>query len=156
NWKTTSLSSAVFYRYTEGEFESIERVNEDGASISRPENLSTENSMGLEFVVSSDIFEWRKVNGSANFCRSRGNGENLGEEFYAVAFSWFARINSRMNLKVFDLQTMYNYRAPRKTTQGRREAFSYVDLALARDVFGDKGTLSLKVSDVFNSRRFRS
>ena len=156
NWKTTSLSSAVFYRYTEGEFESIERVNEDGVTISRPENLSTENSMGLEFVVSSDIFEWWKVNGSANFFRSIVNGENLGEDFYADVYSWFARINSRMNLKIFDFQTMYNYRAPRKTTQGRREAFSYVDLALARDVFGDKGTLSLKVSDLFNSRRFRS
>lgn len=156
NWETTSLSSAIFYRYTEGEFESIERVNEDGVTISRPENLSTENSMGFEFVASSDIFEWWQVNGSANFFRSIVNGENLGEDFYADAFSWFARVNSRMNLKVFDFQAMFNYRAPRKTTQGRREAFSYVDLALARDVLNDKGTLSLKVSDLFNTRRFRS
>lgn len=156
NWETTSLSTAAYYRHTNGVTERIERVDDEGVTISRPENLSTENSMGFEFVVSSDIFEWWKVNGSANFFRSIVNGENLGENFYADVYSWFARINSRMDLKVFDFQTMFNYRAPRKTTQGRREAYSYVDLALARDVFGDKGTLSLKVSDLFNSRRFRS
>ena len=156
NWKSTSLSSAVYYRHTDGVVERIERVNEDGVTISRPENLSTQNSMGLELVVSSDLFEWWRVNGSANFFRSIVNGENLGENFYADTYSWFARANSRMDLKVVDFQAMFNYRAPAKTTQGRREAYSYLDLALTRDVFKDKGTLSLKVSDVFNTRRYRS
>lgn len=156
NWETTSLSSAVYYRHTDGVVERIERVDEDGVTISRPENLSTENSMGLEFVISSDLFEWWRVNGSANFFRSIVDGENLGESFYADTYSWFARVNSNMDLKVVDFQAMFNYRAPAKTTQGRREAYSYLDLAFTKDVFASKGTLSLKVSDVFNTRRFTS
>ncbi len=152
NWEKTSLSSAVYYRHTDGVVERIQYVTDDGVTISRPENLSTENSMGLEFVVSSDIFEWWRMNGSANFFRSIVDGENLGENFYADTYSWFARVNSRMDLKVVNFQLMFNYRAPAKTTQGRRDAYSYTDIAFTREVFGDKGTLSLKVSDVFNSR----
>ena len=128
----------IAYR-VENVYETCRRLMEGGVTISRPENLSTENSMGFEFVVSSDIFEWWTLNGSANLFRSIVNGENLGENFYADTYSWFARVNSRMNLKVVNFQTMFNYRAPAKTTQGRREAFNYVDLALTRDVFGDKG-----------------
>ena len=156
NWERASLSSAVYYRYTDGVTERIERVTEDGVTISRPENLSTENSMGLELVASSDILDWWKVNGSANFFRSIVDGSNLGTSFYADIYSWFARLNSRMNLGAVDFQAMFNYRAGAQTTQGRRQPYSYLDLAFARDVWGEKGTLSLKVSDVFNSRVYRS
>ena len=156
NWQRSSLSSAVYYRHTDGVTERIESVTEDGVTISRPENLSTENSMGLELVASSDILDWWKVNGSANFFRSITDGSNLGTSFYADTYSWFARLNSRMDLKVVDFQAMFNYRAAAQTTQGRRLPYSYLDLAFVRDVWGDKGTLSLKVSDVFNSRVYRS
>lgn len=156
NWSRSSLSSAVFYRHTDGVTERIESVTADGVTISRPENLSTENSVGLELVASSDLFDWWKVNGSANFFRSVTDGSNLGTSFYAENYSWFARINSRLTLGAYDLQTMYNYRAAAQTTQGRREPFGYLDVAATRDVWGEKGTLSLKVSDVFNSRIYRS
>lgn len=156
NWERASLSSAVYYRYTDGVTERIERVTEEGVTISRPENLSTENSMGLELVASSDILDWWKVNGSANFFRSIVDGSNLGTDFYADTYSWFARLNSRMNLGAVDFQAMFNYRAGAQTTQGQRKPYSYLDLAFARDVWGEKGTLSLKVSDVFNSRVYRS
>ena len=161
NWERSSLSSAVYYRHTDGETERIERVNDEGVTISRPENLATENSMGLELVASSDVLDWWTLNGSANFFRSVVEGSVTLENnevinLYADTYSWFARLNSRMNLRVVDFQAMFNYRAAAKTTQGRRQPYSYLDLAFVRDVWGEKGTLSLKVSDVFNSRVYRS
>lgn len=161
NWQRSSLSSAVYYRHTDGKTERIKRVNGEGVTISRPENLATENSMGLELVASSDVLNWWTVNGSANFFRSVVEGSITLEndevvDLYADTYSWFARLNSRMNLRVVDFQAMFNYRAAAKTTQGRRQSYSYLDLAFVRDVWGEKGTLSLKVSDVFNSRVYRS
>ena len=159
NWSRSSLSSAVFYRHTDGVAERIERIetiNGEEVTVSRPENLSTEDAVGLELVASSDLFDWWKVNGSANFFRSVTDGSNLGTSFYAETYSWFARLNSRMTLGAYDAQLMYNYRAGAQTTQGRREPFSYLDVAVTRDVWGEKGTLSLKVSDVFNSQIYRS
>ena len=169
NWERSSLNAAVYYRHTDGKTERIERIenieNADGedmaVTISRPENLATENSMGLELVVSSDLTDWWKVNGSGNFFRSIVEGsitntDNEVIDLYADTYSWFARINSRMNLRVVDFQAMFNYRAKEITTQGVRKPYSYLDLAFVRQVWGDKGTLSLKVSDVFNSRLYRS
>jgi len=95
------------------------------------------------------------LNGSANLFRSKIDGSNLGEEFVADPYSWTGWINSRMDVSEwFDFQMMFNYRAPQNTTQGRRDAYGYVDLAVTRDLFGGKGTVSLKITDLFNSRRF--
>ena len=169
NWDRSSLSSSVYYRHTDGVTDRIERTERitgiDGqertVTISRPENLATENSMGLELVASSDLTDWWKVNGSANFFRSITEGSITDAEgevidLYADTYSWFANINSRMDLRVVALQAMFNYQARETTTQGERKPYSYLDLAITRDVWGEKGTLALKVSDVFNSRVYRS
>jgi outer membrane cobalamin receptor len=154
NWNKASLSSAVYYRHTDGVIQRIQTVEND-VTISRPENLSTEHSYGLEFIVSADPYKWWKLNGSANFFRSIVDGGNLDQQLQADTYSWFGRINSRIDLPYnVDFQLMFNYRAPYQTTQGRRNAYSYLDLALTRDVLHDRGTLSLRVSDLFNSRRY--
>ena len=108
NWSRSSLSSAVFYRHTDGVAERIERIetiNGEEVTVSRPENLSTEDAVGLELVASSDLFDWWKVNGSANFFRSVTDGSNLGTSFFAETYSWFARLNSRMTLGAYDAPT---------------------------------------------------
>jgi outer membrane receptor protein involved in Fe transport len=97
NWNQASLSSAVYYRHTDGVIQRIQTVEGD-VTISRPENLSTEHSFGLEFILSADPFEWWKLNGSANFFRSIVDGGNLDQELQADTYSWFARLNSRMAL----------------------------------------------------------
>jgi ferric enterobactin receptor len=48
-----------------------------------------------------------------------------------------------------------NYRAPRETTQGTTKAITSLNLGMSRDVFKKKGTLTLSISDVFNSRKRR-
>jgi outer membrane receptor protein involved in Fe transport len=156
NWKIASLSSAIYYRHSDGVIQRIQTVNEEGVTIARPENLSIERSYGVELIYSMDPFNWWNLNGSANFFRSQIDGSNLGEDFVADVYSWTARINSRMTVsKWFDFQTMINYRAPQNTTQGRRDAYFYMDLALTRDVLNGRGTASLKLTDVFNSRIYR-
>ena len=69
--------------------ERIETINGEEVTVSRPENLSTEDAVGLELVASSDLFDWWKVNGSANFFRSVTDGSNLGTSFFAETYSWF-------------------------------------------------------------------
>jgi hypothetical protein len=58
--------------------------------------------------------------------------------------------------KKTDLQLRGNYEAPRLTPQGERKAIAFLDLGISRDVFNNNGTLTLNVSDVFNSRRWRN
>jgi hypothetical protein len=153
-WEKASLSSAVYYRFTEGVIQRIQTV-EDGVTISRPENLSTQHSYGLEFIGSAEVSDWWKMNLSANFFRSIVDGANLDEDLNADTYSWFSRLNSQMELPSnIDLQLLINYHAPYQTTQGRRDAYSYVDLGFVREVLAGKGTVSFKINDLFNSRRY--
>jgi uncharacterized membrane protein YgcG len=56
--------------------------------------------------------------------------------------------------KSVDLQIRGNYRAGEQTPQGSQKARYHFDVAASRDIFKKNGTLTLSVSDVFNTRRW--
>ncbi|MEM6726594.1 MAG: TonB-dependent receptor, partial [Bacteroidota bacterium] len=49
-WDQVSITSAVYYRHSTGWIQRIRRVADDGTSVTRPENLSTNDSWGAEFT----------------------------------------------------------------------------------------------------------
>ncbi|WP_159466954.1 TonB-dependent receptor domain-containing protein [Dyadobacter sp. 3J3] len=152
-----SISSSIYYRHTNGKIISIRRVEDNGNSYTKPENLGTENSYGAEFTGSYALYQWWKLDGSLNFFRAITNGQGQDSEFQSDTYSWFARTTSRFTLwKNTDLQLRANYEAPQQTPQGKRKALATLDLAASRDVFKNNGTLVLSVTDVFNSRKYRS
>ncbi len=48
------------------------------------------------------------------------------------------------------------YRGPRETAQSKRDGMISVNLAFSKDIFNEKGTLALNVSDLLNSRKRKS
>ncbi len=151
-----SLSSSIYYRHTTGKIERIRRVDGEGNSATRPENLSTEDAFGLEFTSAYNPAKWWKLDGNFNFFRSITDGGNLGADFQADTYSWFARLTSRFTFwKNTDLQLRGQYEAKQQTTQGYRKPIAYLDVALSKDILKNNATLTLNVSDVFNSRRHR-
>jgi hypothetical protein len=55
-----------------------------------------------------------------------------------------------------NFQTALNYRAPRKTNQGRVKSIYSIDLSVSKDVLKGKGTVVASVRDLLNSRKYRS
>lgn len=156
-WEKASLNSSVYYRHTNNVIERIRTQLSDTASITRPVNLAERDDIGFEFTGSYNPFEWWKMNGNLNLFRSTTKGEYEGQLLEAEAFSWFGRLSSRLTLwKKVDVQASFNYRAPRNTTQGRSKAMYHADLGASMDILKNKGTLTLSVRDVFNTRRWRS
>ncbi len=155
-WTKGSLSSAVYYRHTDGEIQRIRRVMEDGTSITRPENLATQDAFGIDVAGSFEPLPWWRFDANGNFFRSIINGENVDSTLSRDTYSWFMRGTSRITLwKKADIQLRFNYRAPQETTQGRRKSMLSVDLGASMDVFDDKATLTLSIRDLFNTRRYR-
>ena len=155
-WDNMSLSSSIYYRYTQGITERIRTLQEDGSTLTRPENLATEDAYGLDVTFSASPTDWWDLDGNVNFYRSIINGNNIDTSFTADALTWNGRITSKMDLwKFIDAQARLNYRAPRNTTQGSNKAYFFVDLAFSKDILDSKGTLTLSVRDLFNSRRWR-
>jgi len=152
-----TITSSIYYRHTTGKIIRIRRVDEQGNANTRPENLATEDAYGAEFTGSFNPLPWWKVDGSFNFFRAVIDGSNLDQRFQAKTVSWFTRATSRMTiLKTTDVQLRGNYEAPMLTPQGRRKAIATLDLAMSRDIWANKATITLNVLDVFNSRRFRT
>ncbi|NJO87410.1 MAG: TonB-dependent receptor [Lewinella sp.] len=53
-----SLSSSLYYRHTEGVVQRIRTVDAAGNSNTRPENLATEDALGLELTAAYDFAKW--------------------------------------------------------------------------------------------------
>jgi ferric enterobactin receptor len=155
-WEKGSLNSSVYYRYTTNVIERIRTQLSDTLAITRPQNLSERNDFGLELTGSYEPFEIWKINGNLNFFRSITDGELEGQRFNADTYTWFGRASSRLTLwKKIDVQTTFNYRAPRQTTQGRAKSLYHLDLGASMDFLRTNGTLTLSIRDVFNTRRWR-
>ncbi len=155
-WDEATLSTSFYYRHTDGVVQRIKTSDKDGNTVSRPENLATEDAYGLEATFSYSPLEWWKLDGDLNFYRSIVDGTNLGEDFGSDNFSWFGRITSRMTvLKKSDVQIRFNYRAPTLTAQGSNKSMYFLDLGISRDILNNNGTITLTVRDLFNTRKRR-
>ncbi|SDM44426.1 Outer membrane receptor proteins, mostly Fe transport [Catalinimonas alkaloidigena] len=151
-----SLSSAVYYRHTNAKIQRIRTVNEAGIATTAPYNLLTEDAYGAEFIASYRPTNWWKLDGTFNFYRSIIDGTNVRETYQSDTYTWFTRVTSRLTLWGTDMQLRGNYTAPQQTPQGRQLSTAYLDMAITRDVLHNRGTLTLNISDVFNSNRSRS
>ena len=159
-WDKGSLGSSIYYRHTTGVIQrvisDVQVVDSLVITLRRPENLATRDDLGFEFNFSYSPYKWWKVNGDMNLFRSIIDGSNVNDSFTADTYTMSGRITSRMTImKKTDVQLRVNYRAPRETTQGTTKAITSLNLGMSRDVFKKKGTLTLSVSDVFNSRKRR-
>ena len=153
-----SILSSVYYRYRTGVITRILDVLEDGVTTARfPINLAFENAYGIEFSGNYEITKWWDINGNFNFYRAITEGTYKDQRIYADTYTWTTRWNTQFEIgKTLDFQITFNYRAPRITPQGERKAMYSVNLGLSKQVFSGKGTLTLSVRDLFNSRRWRS
>jgi len=152
-----SFSSAVYYRDTKDKIERIRAVDEQGFSTTLPQNLLSEQAMGVEFSSSYSPTSWWKLDFNFNLFHAEIDGTNIVETYKASTDSWFVRQTSRFTLpKNFDIQIRGNYEAPQNTAQGKRKALYYVDLAMSKDILKGRGTINFNVLDIFNTRRVRS
>lgn len=156
NFSSGNIYAGGYYRLTNGVTERVSRVEEDGITYSRPENLSTRNSFGIEVNTNQDLFSWWQLNGNFNFYRAITEGEAYGLALSSDTYTMSGRVTSKWNIpKLFQVQLSGFYRAPEERPQGRTKAFYSIDLGATRDILNKKGTLSLNARDLLNSRKFR-
>jgi len=160
-WDKATLNSGIFYRRSTGVIERIRSlvVNQDGSEITilKPENLSEQNDYGFEFNLTYSGIEWLRLDGSANFFRSITDGRNIDQTFENDTYTMTSRFTSRFTFwKGSDLQIRTNYRAPRRTAQGRTKSMTSVDLGWSKDLLPKKNlTVTFSIRDLLNQRKRR-
>ena len=167
-FKDVTLSTSLYVNKTDNTFQFIRRENGDvvnGVAVieSTPINLSTENRLGFEFTLNYTPYKWWRLNSNFNFYRVQSlgdysyvnsNNQTINQNFDNTATTWFTRLTSKINLPYkIDWQTNLNYNGGQRTAQGRSLGVFSANLAFSKDVLKEQGTISLNVSDVFNSRK---
>ena len=155
-WDKATLGSSLYYRHTTGVIERITRVGEDGITRTQPENLSVQNSYGLEFTGSVDINNWWRLDGSLNLFGQQTEGQVDDIVLEAQAFSLQNRLSSKIKLwKDAEFQTRLWYRAPETRPQGKRRSMYSLDLGFSKDLLKKKATITISVQDLLNTRKYR-
>ncbi|MBC6989659.1 TonB-dependent receptor domain-containing protein [Hymenobacter sp. BT491] len=118
-------------------------------------NLGDETNYGLELVGATSLASFWKLNGTASAFRRIIKGSGPSSDINNSNFVYTSRLNTTITpVKKLDLQVSVNYRSPVVTAQGRRQTSFNTDFAAKYTVLHDRGSLSLRVSDVFNTLRF--
>ena len=151
-WANGSLYGGLYGNNTSGKIERI-RTEQDGVMYSFPINLSERNSIGIEVNSDFELYKWWVVDVNMNFFYSETDGEYEEQQFYNETLGFTARLNStwRTN-KGQQLRMNYRYNAPENTTQGSRQGFMVLDIALRQDLFKGKGNIIFNARNVLNSQ----
>lgn len=122
----------------------------DGYRASTRLNLSTGYNYGMEFIFDWQIFQWWKINVSLNLYQSHIEGTELLYNQSTSSFQASGKFSSFMTLpKDWTVQLSGQYWAPWLDLQTQMDPSYWVDLAVKKDVFDRRGTINLRVSDVF-------
>lgn len=166
-----TLNSSVYTNITDKSFQFIRRESGDEVDgvpviVTTPINLAKEVRTGFEFNVNYSPLKWWRFNTNVNIFSvvTRGDytytnylDEVVTQNFDNDAITWFARLNSKVNLPYkIDWQTNVFYRGPQNTAQGKRLSMTNVSMALSKDILKDKMTLSLNANNLFNTMKRRS
>ena len=177
-----TLNSSIYYQHS---INAIQRVSRDEIrlldgvnqviTIREPINLASEDRFGFELTANYNPSKKVRLSGSFNVFKQESKGvyeynkftiDGISGEISStpelqdlgnVNNSWFSRFNATFTLPgKIQMQNRLSYRGPRFTAQSESKGIFSTNIALSKDLFSEKGTVVLNVSDLFNSRKWRS
>ncbi len=152
-----SFSADLYYRVTHNKVEQIRSVYQENISLNSVENVGADYSLGSEFMMIFDPFEFWNVNLMANLYNYKIEGLLYNEDFSRESFNWNTRINNVFRLGTStQMQLNLNYSGPRVSSQGRSEESFTTDVSVKQDLFDKKLSLILQVRDLFRSAKYES
>jgi outer membrane receptor protein involved in Fe transport len=154
NFEKISLTTNLFYRKIDNQIDFI-TVVEDGISYSQPDNLNFAQLFGVEFIGTAELSDWYSMNGGLTLTAIEIDASNISEEFTNSGFNWNAKLNQDFKLPFgINFQVAANYESPEIQAQGESKAVYFIDSSIQKSFFENKGSLTLSVRDVFDTRRY--
>jgi len=125
----------------------------DGIRIANTSmNLSQSSNYGAELIIDQKITKWWKANLSGNLYGNYEDGREFGGKLVQT-LNWDAKLNTTMTLpQNWVLQISGQYQPKRENIQGYSDPMYWFDLSVKKDILNKKGSLSLRFSDIFNTR----
>jgi len=153
-WQNDNLTivPSVFYRNKYNGFTRVTKPLNDTILITIQENLAADQSAGFELVVSGNVGSTFSANISTNVFYEQIDAANLGFSGKKSAVSGSGSLNCNLNLaSATMIQMNSNYRSLRLTPQGEFKPSFVMNLGMRQDLFNDKFSFVLTVSDILKT-----
>ncbi len=169
-WEKLSFSTSIYLKdYTDVPeritFSKGETINGKPIEITTYKNISNITQIGLEFFANYTPLKWWQLSGGFNVYDSKQRG-NFN---YIDAFNVPKTINlnsddasgSANASTVITLpnkwrfQTNYRYILPSQGAISKRQSYQFVNAAISKELFSNNATLTLSVSDLFNTNKLK-
>jgi outer membrane receptor protein involved in Fe transport len=153
-WQDDNLTivPSVFYRNKYNGLTRVTRQHPDSTLWTTMENLASDESAGFEMVVSGNIGSTFSANLSANAFYEQIDASNLGFSGTKSTTTWSGNLNCNLNLMTATMiQMNSNYRSSRLTPQGEFKPSFVMNLGMRQDLFNDKLSLVVTVSDIWKT-----
>jgi outer membrane receptor protein involved in Fe transport len=158
-WEKVTLNTSIYYNYANNAIQMIresdpeDEINGIPIIYSRPINMSNEDRLGTELSINYSPTKAVQFSNSFNFFHYSTEGSYNDIDYSGENFSWFDRFSTKIKFsKKSDFQLSFMYMGPQETDQNLRKGMFSANAAYSLDVLKDNGTLSLNVSDIFNTR----
>ena len=152
----TTLNPSVFYRHTEGMITRFRTMDDDGIAYTTFENLNRGISLGSELALTYRLADWWRINGTLSYFYRQVEGGGDQMELQNESYSWSTRmVNNFTFPRGWSAQLSGRYRSPLVMIQGEMKEMYSADLAVRKNVLNNNGTITLRLSDIFNTQRFK-
>jgi outer membrane receptor protein involved in Fe transport len=147
-----SILPTLYYRYKYNAFTELHQIVNDSIMLTTFTNLANDQSAGLEISLNTEVKKLLSLNFSSDMFYQVIDASNLGYSDKKSIISWNAKLSADLRLIKSNLwQFNAYYRPAELTPQGKSQALFYMNLGMRQDLFQDRASLTLTISDVFNS-----
>ncbi len=151
--KDFSLNSTLFYRNISNSVARVRQLIGGDTTLTTFQNLSQNNSFGIELIASHRLAKWLRTNGNVSIFQSDIQGQTSAGEFSRNNVSLTARVNFQIKVtKNLAIQFSTNYRSPLLTPQGKVSTIYTSDLGAKYDALKGKLSVNLRINDIFNTQ----
>lgn len=153
--KTTSLVSSIYLRQTSDVIQSIREIKGGDTTESTFANLNKSRSTGAEFIAKTQLKNWWNVTTTLNLYQSQLTGSTNNLIIDRSNFNYSLQLMSIIKpSKDIAIQVSGNYRSESITPQSKIKNIYALDIGCKKDIFKSKGSISLNVTDIFDTRQF--
>ena len=149
-WEKLTINPSIYHQHTINLFDITVTRNSDDYLVEKSINLGTENRYGFETNITYTPYKWWFLSSDFNYYKFDQKGV-----FTVSDHSWTSRLNSRVKLKSWTLQNNFNIIGAKKSGQIDSKAQSWADMAVAKEFWKEKASLTFKVDNIFDSRIIR-
>jgi outer membrane receptor protein involved in Fe transport len=154
--QSITFTPSLFYRYKVDAFTWTSSLIGDSLIVRTIENLSKQQSAGVEAILSGKIRNWANIDLSASLFYDEIDGTNLGFSESKNTVSGTAKLNSLYNLTgTTFLQFNLNYDAPILTPQGKQEEIFYINAGIKQTFMNSQMAFTFTITDIFSTYKER-